>query len=103
MKFNRKIKTILNEMPHIGFNTKNKMIAYDFKIENFLNRYNDFLNDVKKWMTQNLNDEEDIISFKNEILSNEQIGLSLIERFKNEFGKFNKKAAIDQFIIDLGI
>jgi len=103
MKFNKKIKELLNEMPHIGFNTNNKMIAFDFKIEKFLNRYNDFLSYVKHWMSQNLHDETDIQSFKNEISSNNTLGLSLIQRFQNEYGKLNQKAAIDQFINDLGI
>lgn len=103
MKFNQKVNQLLTEMPHIGFNTNNQMITFDFKIEKFLNRYNDFLTYVKGWMSQNLHDESDIQGFKDEIVSNDQLGLSLIQRFKNEFGRLNKKAAIEQFVNDLGI
>lgn len=98
MKFDQKIKDILLEMPHIGFNTNSKMIQFDFKIEKFQRNHNGFLNYVKSFMFKTLKDDHEREEFIKEISSNNQLGLSLKKSYPEIYGDLVPEAAIKKFI-----
>ena len=100
MKFNKKIKDILLEMPHIGFNTNSKMITFDFKVEKFQKNYEGFLNHVKNFMSTLENDQA-YQEFFNEINSNDQLALSLKKFYPSIYGDLINSAATKKFISEI--
>ena len=97
--FDQKINEILNEMPHISFNTNTEMAGFDFKIEQYDDStYNEFLMRVKEYYNQA--DDNKKQEFIKEIKSQNSPAFTNFfrKRFPNLYGKLNPEAITNQFI-----
>lgn len=100
--FDQKVNQLLNEMPHISFNTNTEMAGFDFKIEMYDDStYDEFMNRIKTYYADS--DENKKQEFLKEIKSQNNPAFTNFfrKKFPARYGKLNNEAIIDQFIKEI--
>ena len=103
MKFDAKVKELLNETPWVKFNTNTELAGFDFEAEYYDDStYNQFLMNVKQYY--NSSDDDKKQQFVKEI--KHQVGNKLFlnplkHKFPNNFGSLNDQAIINKLIQDI--
>lgn len=99
MKFDKKIKQILLEYPHVSF-LGDQMYDVDFKIENFRGKYYDFLNHARNF-TVKLKTDRDKQKFKQEIESDKDRFILILKKGFKEYA--NEMNPLAKFFKDIGL
>lgn len=103
MKFDEKVKELLNETPWIKFNTNTELAGFDFEAEDYDDStYDQFLMNIKQYYNSSDNDKKQ--QFVKEI--KHQVGNKLFlnplkHKFPNNFGSLNDQAIINKLIQDI--
>jgi hypothetical protein len=103
MQFYKKLNDILSEAPHIAFNTPNRMIAFDFRIEKYQNDYRALVTHVRNFMATEIKGDLEKREFYKEIGLNQFLIKFLKVKYPQVYGNVSEDGIIEKFKSDIEI